>query len=76
MRNYNIKYISENFRKQGYYQKSLEIFEGYDPGVNIIGKPYKIRKLHLGDGSNYTDGLQAKVSQVTICNRLELHCFN
>ena len=61
----NVLFSSENLMNEEFFQKPIVLLHGYEPGMRIIGRPYKVRRFNLSDKSrNYSDGLNARVSFV------------
>ena len=59
--------LLENFRRQEYYWKSLELLNGYPPACKLLGEPIAVRRIELGDPEKTrADGFNAKVGSVTM----------
>ena len=60
----------DNFRRQEFHKKSMELLRGYTAAQSLLGQPITARRLDLGGLiENYTDGLEARVccaNQMTI----------
>jgi len=55
--------INRNFKKQEFYQKSLELLKNYPPGVNLFGQPMRTGNLELGKHErNYVVDLEARIA--------------
>jgi len=70
--------IQDNFRNQPYYQRSVELLNGYPPAVALLGPPIRTRRLNLGDtDTTFSTGLIARLA-IPISGKKQrgtLHCW-
>ena len=58
----HVSLIADKFCNEGHYQKSLQIFHGYELGLKLLGKPVKAKWVDLGDKEkSWSDGYNCRV---------------
>jgi len=70
--------IQDNFKKEPYYIRSMELLNGYPPAVSILGAPIETRRLDLGSTSpTFSTGLAARLA-IPVSGKKQrgtLHCW-